>query len=89
MVMTTLYMAVMYAAAWSALSFWKVIKRASSGSPFTPGKAGAGPRPRNGVQGELKWTTPCLGSPGASSSGTSMCVCVYCVCVCVCVWRLN
>lgn len=52
--MTTLYMAVMYAAAWSALSFWKVIKRASSGSPFTPGKAGAGPRPRNGVQGELK-----------------------------------
>lgn len=54
MVMTSLYVAVKYAAAWSALSFWQVIKSASSGSSFTPGEAGAGPRPRNGLQGELK-----------------------------------
>lgn len=54
MVMTSLYVTVKYAAAWSALSFWQVIRSASSGSSFTPGKAGAGPRPHNGVQGELK-----------------------------------
>lgn len=43
---------VKYAGAWSALSVWQVIKSASPGSSFTPGGAGAGPRPRNGVQGE-------------------------------------
>lgn len=48
----------------SPLSFWLVIKSAPLESSLTPGEAGAGPRPRNGVQGELRQkTTPRLGSP--------------------------
>lgn len=54
MVMTSSYVAVKYAAPWSALSFWQVIKSASLRSYFTPGEAGARPWPHNGVQGELK-----------------------------------
>jgi len=52
--MSNLYVVVKYVGACSARSVWQLIKTPLSGSSFTPGEAGAGPRPRNGVQVELK-----------------------------------